>query len=530
MAERDDPRVRTQSGTVRGLWTTDGAKFLGVPYAAAPIGPHRFTAPAPALPWTGDRDASRPGPTPQRRPLAPVTTIPEPSVPGDETLNLSIYTPAPGAPNRRLPVLVWIHGGGFVGGSPASPWYDGSSFSRDGVVTVVVAYRLGFDGFGWLADAPLNRGLLDQIAALEWVRDNIAPFGGDPDAVTIAGQSAGGSSVLALLTSPRAQPLFRAAICHSGVGRTQYAAEAERLGRELANDAAVEPTRAGWSALSEDEILDLQARFGMQPPPESVDPTSFAEECLFADPELAFGPTIDGELVLAPVEEALAAGVGAAKRLLIGATAHEFSAVLARAGTSLGDLDVRATLTAAGLSADAAEAHVQAYPELADPVLLLGQLLTEQMFRLPLMRWVRARIDGGAANRTWLYDFRRPSSPLGLASHCTELPFAWDLLGADGVARSIGDNPPQPLADLMHHSWVRFLRDGDPGWSIAGTGVGMVFAEDSGERLLLDAERRLAGAIDAVRDRQDPSAADRSVAPAEPVPLDVSYPTLEATL
>ena len=121
----------------------------------------------------------------------------------------------------------WKSGGAFSAGSPASPWYDGRSFSRDGIVVVTISYRLGFGGFGWIADAPVNRGTLDQIAALEWVRGNIAAFGGDPAAVTIAGQSACGTSVMTLLTAPRAQSLFRAAICMSGADRVQSLAPAE---------------------------------------------------------------------------------------------------------------------------------------------------------------------------------------------------------------------------------------------------------------------------------------------------------------
>ena len=113
----------------------------------------------PAEPWTGIRDATRHGPNPQRAALAEVTLIPEPSVPGEATLNVDVYTPSPG-PDAALPVFVWIHGGGFVAGAPASPWYDGRTFNRDGVVTVCVSYRLGLDGFGWIDGAPSNRGVL----------------------------------------------------------------------------------------------------------------------------------------------------------------------------------------------------------------------------------------------------------------------------------------------------------------------------------------------------------------------------------
>jgi para-nitrobenzyl esterase len=496
MTKSEEIDVATTAGVARGRWRGESAAFLGIPYGAAPVGELRFAAPAPVAPWDGVRDATRPGPTPQRRPLAPVTTIPEPSIPGAEILNVSVFTPAPVAPDRRLPVMVWIHGGGFVGGSPASPWYDGASFNRDGVVTVAVSYRLGFDGFGWIEDAPLNRGLLDMLAALGWVRDNIARFGGDPEAVTIAGQSAGGSAVLALLTCPAAENLFRAAVCHSGAGRVQRAADAERVGRELADEAGVPPTRAGWAQVAEERVLDLQSRFGMQRPSGSVDPVAFARGALFPEDDgLAFGPVVDGDLLPQPVEEALAAGAGAAKPLLVGATAHEFTLALAAARTALADVDVVPVLVAAGLPEEAARRFVAAQPELPEPAFQLGQLMTERLFRLPLLRWVLARVRGGAGERTWLYDFRWRSPVLGLAPHCSELPFVWDLLGAEGVARTLGDTPPQGLADAMHRAWVRFLREGQPGWRSADGGTGMCWDEVSAQAELLQCERSLAAAL-----------------------------------
>ena len=208
----DAPIVATSSGTVRGLWRgTDAdrsAAFLGIPFAQPPVGGLRFAAPVPVEPWTGIREATTFGATPQRGPVAEVTLIPEPSVPGEATLNVNVFTPRPGDSAARLPVLVYIHGGGYVSGSPASPWYDGESFARDGLVTVTVSYRLGFDGFGLIDGAPSNRGVRDWLAALDWVQREITAFGGNPDAVTIAGQSAGGGAVLTLLGMPAAQHLF----------------------------------------------------------------------------------------------------------------------------------------------------------------------------------------------------------------------------------------------------------------------------------------------------------------------------------
>jgi para-nitrobenzyl esterase len=212
--------VETKAGAVRGFWRTDSAAFLGIPFAEPPYGDLRFLAPLPVQSWTGFRDALRYGPTPQRKALAEVTTIPEPSITGDDILNLNVFTPRPRAATGSedaLPVLVYIHGGGYVAGSPASPWYDGAAFNRDAVVVVSLSYRLGFDGFGWLPDAPPNRGILDWLFALDWVRNNISQFGGDPARVTIAGQSAGGGAVMTLLTMPRAKGLFTAAASISGV-------------------------------------------------------------------------------------------------------------------------------------------------------------------------------------------------------------------------------------------------------------------------------------------------------------------------
>ena len=185
------------------------------------------------------------------------TLIPEPAIPGDSTLNVNVFTPAPGG-DARLPVMVYIHGGGYVAGSPASPWYDGRSFNRDGVVTVTLSYRLGFDGFGWIDDAPANRGVLDWLCALEWVRSHIASFGGDPRRVTIAGQSAGGGAVLTLLGMPRAQGLFHRALAVSPATTDIPSARAEAIGRRLAALGGVEPTRAGLGSLPESRVQELQ--------------------------------------------------------------------------------------------------------------------------------------------------------------------------------------------------------------------------------------------------------------------------------
>lgn len=485
----DAPVVQLAQGAVRGVWRLDSAAFLGIPFAEAPVGELRYAAPVPAGGWEGVRECTEYGPTAQVRPLAEVTAIPEPSIPGDAVLNVNVFTP--GRADAALPVLVWIHGGGYKGGSPASPWYDGFAFNRDGIVTVTISYRLGFDGFGWIPDAPHNRGLLDQIAALEWVRDNIAAFGGDPANVTIGGQSAGGGSVWALLLSPRARGLFHAAISHSGALRPQPAEVAEAHGRALADLAGVEWSRAGLAGLSNAELLELTERLEAAPPPTSLaDAVAGIVEGRALG--LAFTPYVDGEVLEAGVEEAVRAGVGADVPLLMGATAHEFTAM----GEEFSPLLATGTVTDALRStalAPVAEDYVRAHADLpGGDAAVVGQLVTDTLFRIPMVRWAGLRADAP----TWLYDFRWVHAGTGLASHCAELPFVWDNLGGERVPHSCGPDAPQELAEAMHGVWVEFVRSHRAPWpEWSEDAVAMVFDDAPAARPAYELERRLALAL-----------------------------------
>ena len=235
--------VKIRQGDLRGGITDGVHVFLGVPYAAPPVATNRLRPPQSAEPWSGVRDATELGPEPPQ--VAPPATGGTPSGPAeewddiddafagvaradpsDECLNLNIWTPDPAAPG--LPVMVWIQGGMFELSSTAA--YDGSRFARDGVVCVVINWRPGAEGFLYLGDGIANVGLLDQVAALEWVRENISAFGGDPGNVTVFGESAGAMSIGVLLAMPRAEGLFRRAILaerrgpprHLGRRRTAY--------------------------------------------------------------------------------------------------------------------------------------------------------------------------------------------------------------------------------------------------------------------------------------------------------------------
>lgn len=458
----DHPEVQTTSGRVRGRWRpttgTGGAErsaaFLGVPFAEPPVGELRFAAPVPKAPWEGVLDAVEFGATAQRGDPG-VTLIPEPSIPGDSTLNVNVFTPSPweAAPGEGLPVLVYIHGGGYFAGSPASPWYDGRNFNRDGVVTVTLSYRLGFDGFGWIEGAPSNRGVRDWLLGLEWVQHNIAAFGGDPDRVTIAGQSAGGGAVLTLLGMPNAQHLFRAVYAISGAVGNVSAQRAEELGRRLAGELGVEPTRDGFASLSEERILELQKK-----------ETELGPEALntVIEEGLALGPMVDGDLIPQQTRDAIQAGIGADKPLVIGATDDEFSMAMADAAKALRWVPRGILLGKLGVPRKRRKAYLAANADVvtAGKARLAGRVLTDRMFRTAVLRVAADRKDAP----TWTYRFSWPSGMFGFAQHCLDVPFFFDCLDGPAMEPLAGDGPPQQLADDVHSAAVAFVRDGDPGW------------------------------------------------------------------
>lgn len=454
-ASAESPIVVTASGAVRGIARAGSAAFLGIPFAKPPVGPLRYAAPEPVDPWEGVRDATAYGATAQRGDTG-VTLIPEPSVPGESTLNVNVFTPHPD-PSAKMPVLVYIHGGGFVSGSPASPWYDGAAFARDGVVTVVISYRLGFDGFGYIEGAPHNRGVRDWLAALEWVQRNIAAFGGDRGRVTIAGQSAGGGAVLTLLGMPAAQHLFHAAWSISGaLGDVPMDLARERAAR-LAALAGVTADRRGFVSVDEARLLELQQDAEHPASGDRLGPVK-----AMLDDGLSWGPMIDGELIPRPTVDSIRSGCGADKPLLLGATDDEFTMVLDRfrrhlalvpAGFALGRLGVPREVRRGYLAANRAQRR-------RGTAAVLGRYVTDRVFRSLVARIAAARGDAP----TWVYRFSWRSPVIGWACHCLDVPFFFDCLDADGIDAIAGDAPPRALADALHGTATAFIRAGTPGW------------------------------------------------------------------
>src|SRR5690606_14776472 len=251
------PTIST--GEVSGSVHDGVAVFRGIPYAKSPFGPRRFAAPEPAERWDGTFEAVRFGPRPPQPVAVPGQPAWDPSG-GLDILTVNVWTPDPGG--SGLPVMVWLYGGAYLVGSADWPEYDGTRLAREGVVVVTLNYRVGMEGFGQVPGAPANRGLLDQVAALRWVRENIAAFGGDPGNVTVFGESAGAGSVACLLAMPSAAGLFRRAIAQSvpgvflspGLAGRVSAAILERAGGGPAHEVPPERLVTAAEEFGEEEL------------------------------------------------------------------------------------------------------------------------------------------------------------------------------------------------------------------------------------------------------------------------------------
>jgi para-nitrobenzyl esterase len=487
---------RTNDGPVRGRRVADDVvAVLGIPYAAPPFGAARFREPLPAEPWTEVRDCTRFGPVaPQSAELpgAPSWS------PGDEdVLTLNVWAPA-GA--TSLPVLVWIHGGAYTFGSSAQPDFDGTALARDGgLVVVTVNYRVGFEGFGHVpADEdgprhPDNRGLLDQVAALRWVRENIGAFGGDPDNVTAAGQSAGATSVAALMVMDRARGLFRRAIAHSAVGPCWSAGLAREITARVAAAAGVPATAAALAAVppkalvaASDAVVDDYRR----------DPASGH---LHYDPVI-YAPVADGDVLPADPLAAVAAGAGREVDLLVCHTTQEYW-LMDAVGSSA---DITTDEQLARFAADFAlpDGLLAGYRDLMPgaPVLDLHlAVYGDLLFAEYSSRLGEAHARAGGRAFMSRFDRRSPGAGDGVrAWHCADVPLAFGNHRLAAVEFLLG-GPPSPADDhlsrRMLSAWADFASTGRPGWQpldATGTGPARIWAPaDDGARTPLPDTRPL---------------------------------------
>ena len=457
-----DDEIVIGQGTIRGRHADGVRRFWAIPYAAPPYGANRFQAPAPPPSWDAIRDCTEFGPT-ALKPQQPdvfEALLPDPTIPGEDCLTVNVWTPD-GA--RGLPVLVWVHGGGFMTGSSAVPIYDGSAFARHGVVVVTVNYRLGVDGFAAIPGAPANRGLLDVIAALEWVRDNIAAFGGDPARVTVAGQSAGAMAVITLLAMPASRGLLVRAIAQSGGGHHALTlATAERITAALCADLGVPCSVAGLAAVAPEPLFAAVEQLAARLP---ADPDPVWDE--LRERVLAFQPVIDGDSLPALPVQAVRDGAAADVGLLIGTNSDEFTlwSVPTGLADTIDDAALDAALAGFGLKPEARAVYEQARPAAA-PDELYSDLMTDWAFRIPAVRVAEAH-----RGETYCYEFSWPSPLFGgrlRATHASEVAFSFDNLQVDWAVALRGDGAPQALADEVHGAFVAFIAVGDPGWGRYG--------------------------------------------------------------
>ncbi len=459
----DDPEVRTTAGRIRGSVENGVAVFRGVPFARPPLGSLRFQAPEPPEPWDGVRDAHAFGPQ------APQASFP--GAPGEaagpdagEWLTVNVWTPDPAA--KALPVMVWIHGGAYLFGSAADPGFDGSKFAAAGVVFVSCNYRLGMEGFAQIPGAPANRGLLDLVAALRWVRDNVERFGGHPANVTVFGESAGAGAISALLGMDVAKGLFQRAIAQSVPGTVFAPDLAAGITDAIAAAAGVDPTYEGLSQADPMRLVDAQmavtGRMKQFPQWGAVRLT-----------DTPFSPVVDGEVLPRAPWRALLSGAARDVELLTGHNRDEYRLFIAMSGRlgTITDEDAATVLDSFAPTPDGPAGYRKSYPE-ADAGRLFELVFSDWLFRMPTLHLAQAHAASGG--KTFLYELTADAPGSGGmfgACHALDVPLVFGEPGSLGLALT-GEQPPAEflaLGDLMRSEWLRFAASGDPGWPVYGT-------------------------------------------------------------
>ncbi|PJI95315.1 carboxylesterase type B [Acidovorax sp. 69] len=425
--------VLPHGGRLRGAWAADGVRvFRGVPYAQAPFGALRFAAPVPVPPWSGVRDACDFAPmAPQLARHARPDALP---LGGEDCLAVNVWAPAC-EPGSRLPVMVWVHGGGFFRGAASDPLYDGTSFARQGVVWVSLQYRLGVDGFVQLDGAPANRGLLDQLAALQWVQQSIAAWGGDPARVTVCGQSAGAGALACLLGMPASRGLFSQAILQSPSVACQTMDEAAAARDAVAQLAGVAPTRAGLQQAPLKALLHAVHRL-------AAEPALRAQHGLGGRNFFPLRPVVDGQVLQAPPLQAMRTvwmEHPALLRVLVGSNADEMHLYHVPGGAidRVTDAQVQAFAQDVGLPLQALQTYRAHWPAEREPSPgeLLSALQSDYYYRVPAMRIASLASDAAMATYRYSFEWASPQwrGRLG-AAHAVELPFVLgNLTSAQGL-------------------------------------------------------------------------------------------------
>jgi para-nitrobenzyl esterase len=442
-----ETRVHLRDGIVAGTVRGSVRRFLGIRFAAPAVGAARFVRPRAPVPWDGVFDASNAGPAPQQARTVGVGLRGATRV-DEDCLYLNVFAPAQAS--EPVPVFVWIYGGGFIHGDGADPLFDGSNLATAGrMVVVTINYRLGVWGFVPLSDR--NVGVRDQIAALNWIQNNVAAFGGDPANVTLAGESAGAMSVCNLLAAPAARGLFHHAIAQSGAAdNVATPAQADETAAVLREELAVDPDDAGVTEL-------LTAQHAVM---RRLRPVHHASP---------IRPHLDADVL--PQNPLTAARSGSDVPLIIGINRDEYRLYI-RSSLKLDDAALTShlerRLKERGIADTAATAsRVLAHyrgvaPDPRNPnAAMLSDIETELRFRDPMLRYALAR----GAN-TWVYQFDWPSPALRGwlgATHAIEIPFVFGNFDLASIAKFTGAGPDATaLSQRMMSMWAQFARDGEP--------------------------------------------------------------------
>lgn len=502
-------KVKTHSGVIVGAADHTVLYFKGIPYAQPPLGKLRWRAPQPVKSWPGTRSAKAYGHDCMQLPF-PADDAPIRTKPAEDCLFLNVWRPAGNSP-APLPVMVWIYGGGFTIGGTSPAAYDGSAFARDGVILVSMNYRLGRFGFfghpaltaesrdGLLA----NYGYLDQIAALKWVQRNIAAFGGDPQRVTIFGESAGGGSVNVLMTSPLAKGLFAGAVVESGGGRISPMGprhltkempgvpSGESTGVNFAKSQGIEDTgRAGLAKLRALSAEKVQAGIGFGVPRQSGPPTSS-------------GPMIDGQVVLADPSLLYLAGREAKVPFMIGTNTADIGGGAAKSAEDL----------YRPFGAHAAQAQSAYDPDRSGDLRALGALVGMVAGMSEPARFLVATHSSQGQKAFeyrfgYVVDSMRDTFKSG-TPHAKEIPFVFDTLSARyGAAVTPRD---AAVAKTTHDYWVNFGKTGDPNGQ--GLPAWPAYSAATDQLMIIQADGVAAGQKDPWRARLD-LAQQRAEAPA----------------
>jgi para-nitrobenzyl esterase len=448
--------VKSTGGQLQGVVADGVASFKGIPFAAPPVGDLRWKAPEPAKAWSGVRKADSYAPGCMQDPGMSKMMGSSPNV-SEDCLYLNVWTAATTAGEKR-PVMVWIHGGAFVGGMTGTPMFDGTKFAQKGVVLVSIAYRLGV--FGFLAHPELSResgkgsgtyGIQDMIAGLQWVKNNIAQFGGDPSRVTIFGESAGGIAVGMLSAAPAAKGLFQRAISESG-GSFAPPRIADGAGMNVASLKLAES--AGESFLKKLGAADIKAARAL--PAEQIQKAVGVG----MGGGSSFWPVADGTVLPGDPYELYEKGRFNDTPILAGTNSNE------------GGLFMRQPVTAAAFEkqirsgyGERAEVILNAYPHSTDTEAARSSadVFREFAFAWPTWAWARMQsLKGKGKAFVYYFDHRTPASPDG-ANHGAEVSYVFGNFGGPGGGAPSAED--LALSDLIRSYWINFAATGDPNGS-----------------------------------------------------------------